>query len=82
MIISDEELGEIKHTPKARTGQRKTDAAALEEEKIDTDYDDGDDDDEYERRRSLERRKKKNRQRRAVSRTVTIAAFLGGALIS
>lgn len=81
VIISDEELGEIKHTPKARTGQRKTDAAALEEEKIDTDYDDGDDDDEYERRRSLERRKKKNRQRRAVSRTVTIAAFLGGALI-
>ena len=36
VIISDEELGEIKHTPKARTGQRKTDAAALEEEKIDT----------------------------------------------
>ena len=80
VIISDEELGEIKHTPKVRGSQRRTDAAPLEEEVYDTDYDDGDDE-EYEHRRSLERRKQKNRKRRTVSRAVTIAAFLAGAVI-
>lgn len=81
VVISDEELGEIKHSPKNRTAQKRSDAAPLEEENFETDYDDGDDDDEYERRRSRERRKQKNAKRRSTSRAVTIAAFLGGAVI-
>lgn len=32
VVISDEELGEIKHTPKNRTSQRKQDVAELEDE--------------------------------------------------
>ena len=53
VVISDEELGEIKHTPKNRTSQRKQDVAELEDEVLDDDYDDDDDDyeDEYRRRR-------------------------------
>ena len=49
VVISDEELGEIKHTPKNRTSQRKQDVAELEDEVLDDDYDDDDDDyeDEY-----------------------------------
>ena len=79
VVISDEELGEIKHTPKTRSNSRKTEAAPLEEEDYDTDYDDGDDDDEYERRRALQKSKKK--KKRAVSRAVTIVGFLAGAVI-
>ena len=40
VVISDEELGEIKHTPKNRTSQRKQDVAELEDEVLDEDYDD------------------------------------------
>ena len=40
VVISDEELGEIKHSPKKRT----SDIAQLEDEEYDTDYDDGEDD--------------------------------------
>ncbi len=80
VVISDEELGEIKHTPKSRSNSRKTEAASLEEEDYDdTDYDDGDDDDEYERRRVLQKSKKK--KKRAVSRAVTIAGFFAGVVI-
>mgnify|MGYP000553232378 CR=1 FL=1 len=43
VVISDEELGEIKHTPKNRTSQRKQDVAELEDEVLDEDYDDDDD---------------------------------------
>ena len=67
VVISDEELGEIKHTPKSRNSSRRTEAAPLEEEEdYDTDYDDGDDD-EYERRRNLQK-KARNQKRRTVSR--------------
>ncbi len=52
VVISDEELGEIKHSPKKRT----SDIAQLEDEEYDTDYDDGeddyDDDGDYRRKRS------------------------------
>ena len=37
VVISDEELGEIKHTPKNRTSQRKQDVAELEDEVLDDD---------------------------------------------
>lgn len=80
VVISDEELGEIKHTPKSRNSSRRTEAAPLEEEEdYDTDYDDGDDD-EYERRRNLQK-KARNQKRRTVSRAVTIAGFLAGAVL-
>ena len=80
VVISDEDLGEIKHTPKSRSNSRKTEVASLEEEDYDdTDYDDGDDDDEYERRRVLQKSKKK--KKRAVSRAVTIAGFFAGVVI-
>lgn len=81
VVISDEELGEIKHTQKSRSGSRKGDVAPLEDEDYETDYDNGDDDEEYERRRALQKRKKQNKKRRSVSRAVTIAGFLAGAVI-
>ena len=85
VVISDEELGEIKHTPKTRNVQKKSDIAQLEDEDYDTDYDDGDDndgyeDDEYERRKARQK-KTKNRKKQAMSRGFTIAAFLAGAVI-
>lgn len=69
VVISDEELGEIKHTPKNRTSQRKQDVAELEDEVLDEDYDDDDDyEDEYRRRR---REEKKSRNKRNIKhRTV------------
>lgn len=79
VVISDEELGEIKHTQKNRAAQRKPEVEMLEEEEYETDYDDGDDDREYERRRAAERRKKK--KRRTTSRAVTIVALLAGAAV-
>ena len=81
VVISDEELGEIKHTQKNRAAQRKPEVEMLEEEEYETDYDDGDDDREYERRRAAERRKKKKKKRRTTSRVVTIVAFLAGAAV-
>ena len=81
VVISDEELGEIKHTQKNRTAQRKPEVEMLEEEEYETDYDDGDDDREYERRRAAERRKKKKKKRRTTSRAVTIVALLAGAAV-
>lgn len=86
VVISDEELGEIKHTQKSnRSAQRQHEAAPLEEEEYDTDYDydadDAYDDEEYERRRDRERRQQRSRKRRNQSRAVTIIALLGGAVI-
>ena len=81
VVISDEELGEIKHTQKNRADQRKPEVEMLEEEEYETDYDDGDDDREYERRRAAERRKKKKKKRRTTSRAVTIVALLAGAAV-
>ena len=81
VVISDEELGEIKHTQKNRAAQRKPEVEMLEEEEYETDYDDGDDDREYERRRAAERGKRKKKKRRTTSRVVTIVAFLAGAAV-
>ena len=81
VVISDEELGEIKHTQKNRTAQRKPEVEMLEDEEYETDYDDGDDDREYERRRADERGKRKKKKRRTISRVVTIVAFLAGAAV-
>lgn len=81
VVISDEELGEIKHTQKNRTAQRKPEVEMLEDEEYETDYDDGDDDREYERRRSAERGQRKKKKRRTTSRVVTIVAFLAGAAV-
>ena len=81
VVISDEELGEIKHTQKNRTAQRKPEVEMLEDEEYETDYDDGDDDREYERRRADERGKRKKKKRRTTSRVVTIVAFLAGAAV-
>ena len=64
VVISDEELGEIKHTQKTRGIQRDPEVAQLEEEEYETDYDDGDDDQEYERRRAAARRKQKSKKRK------------------
>ena len=81
VVISDEELGEIKHTQKNRAAQRKPEVEMLEEEEYETDYEDGDDDREYERRRAAERRKKKKKKRRTTCRAVTICALLAGCLL-
>lgn len=81
VVISDEELGEIKHTQKSRNAQKKPEVAQLEEEEYETDYDDGDEDEEYERRRAAARRKQKSKKRRNQSRAVTIIALLAGAAI-
>lgn len=81
VVISDEELGEIKHSPKNRSS-RNPEVSKLEDETYDTDYDDGDDD--YEARRARRRaaaEKRKNKKRRGVNRGITIAALLIGALL-
>ena len=66
VVISDEELGEIKHTQKNRSAQRKPEVAQLEDEEYETDYDDGDDEEEYQRRRAAAReRRRKNVNLRA-----------------
>lgn len=80
VVISDEELGEIKHTQKNRSSQRKPEVAQLEEEEYETDYDDGDDDEEYQRRRAASRARK-NKKRRSQSRILTILGFLVGAVV-
>lgn len=81
VVISDEELGEIKHTQKNRGSQKKPEVAQLEEEEYETDYDDGDEDEEYERRRAAAGKKQKSKKRRKQSRAVTIIALLAGAAI-
>ena len=74
VVISDEELGEIKHTPKNRG--KKPEVAQLEEEVYDTDYDDGDDDEYFSKGKSSKKKKKKSS-----SRLLSIMMLLVGAAI-
>ena len=76
-MISDEELGEIKHSPKKRT----SDIAQLEDEEYDTDYDDGEDDYEDDHRRKRSSNKKSKKKHKAPNRGLTILALLAGAAI-
>ena len=81
VVISDEELGEIKHTPKNRTSQRKQDVAELEDEVLDDDYDDDDDyEDEYRRRRE-ERKSRNKKKHKAPNSALTILSLVAGAVI-
>lgn len=84
VVISDAELGEIKHMPKqnSRSSQKKPEVAQLEEESYETDYDDYDDRTEERRpeRRSADRSSyHKSDRRRNVGRIVTILALVLGA---
>ena len=91
VVISDEELGEIKHTPKQTV---KPDIEALEKELNETDYDDLDDDDEDKEpdrsRRGKEKEREKERedrerrlkkQKRGVSVAGSIIALIIGAAV-
>jgi len=93
VVISDEELGEIKHTPKQTL---KPDIETLEKELNETNYDDddfGDDDKEEnskvsrknrERERSREREERERRikkQKRGVSVAGSIIALIIGAAV-
>ena len=81
VVISDEELGEIKHTPKNRTSQRKQDVAELEDEVLDEDYDDDDDyEDEYRRRRE-EKKSRNKKKHKAPNSALTILSLVAGAVI-
>lgn len=80
VVISDEELGEIKHSPKQNA---KPKVEALEEEEVyDTDYDDSEDE-EYQRkqRQKRQRQNKRRKQNRSAGRALTIVALLVGAII-
>ena len=75
VVISEEELGEIKHTPKQIT---KPEITALEEEKYDdNDYDDA----EEEYRPRSEHRSGKKKKHHGSGRGLTIAALIGGAAL-
>ena len=76
VVISDEELGEIKNTPRASS--KKSDVEDLEDEIYDTDYDS--DDEDYEETpagKKSDRKKKK----KGPNSAVTIVALLAGAVI-
>lgn len=74
VVISEEELGEIKNTPKQSL---KQEIEALEEEKYDdNDYDDAEDD--YKPKSSHKSEKKK---KHGSGRGLTIAALIGGAVL-
>ena len=83
VVISEAELGEIKHSPKqnGRNSQKKLDAVQLEEEVYDTDYDDYDDGDEdYSTRRTSGKKSgRKSDRSRSIGRIVTIIALILGA---
>ena len=74
VVISDEELGEIKSTP--RTSSQKPEVDDLEEEIYDTDYDR--DDDDYE---EAPKRKKSAKKKKGPNTAVTIVALLAGAAV-
>ena len=87
VVISDKELGEIKHTPKTNV---KADIEALEKEMNETDYDDEDSREEDERsdrsrrnreREREEREKRLKKQRRGVSVVGSIVALIVGAAV-
>ena len=72
VVISEEELGEIKHTPKQIT---KPEPTALEEEEYDdNDYDDAEDDYDAGAR-------KKSGKKKGSGMGLTIAALIGGAAL-
>ena len=84
VVISDKELGEIKHKPKQTV---KPDIEALEKEINETDYDDPDEEEEK-RSRSRERDKdreerqrRRKKQQRGVSVAGTIVALIAGAVL-
>lgn len=60
VVISDEELGEIKHTPKQTL---KPDIETLEKELNETNYDDDDDDFGYDDKEEISKVSRKNRDR-------------------
>ena len=74
VVISDEELGEIKSTP--RTSSQKPEVDDLEEEIYDTDYDQ--DEDDYE---EAPKRKKSAKKKKGPNTAVTIVALLAGAAV-
>lgn len=85
VVISDEELGAIKHSPKqgSRSAAGKPQVEKLEDESRDTDYDDADED-AYERRvktRSRQKSRKPPKGRSDTGRAVTIFALLAGAIL-
>ena len=76
VVISDEELGEIKNTPRASS--KKSDVEDLEDEIYDTDYDSGDEDyEETPAGKKSDRKKKK----KGPNSAVTIVALLAGAVV-
>ena len=84
VVISDKELGEIKHKPKQTV---KPDIEALEKEINETDYDDPNEEEEK-RSRSRERDKdreererRRKKQQRGVSVAGTIVALIAGAVL-
>ena len=87
VVISDEELGEIKHTSKNRGAQSKQDVEALEDEVYDTDYDDDDDYEEDYKRRRAEKKDKNGKNKgksskpKAQNSILTILMLLVGAAI-
>ena len=79
VIISDEELGTIKHTPKQKL---RAEVEELEKEVYADDFEDGDEEEEEEYRRRKERRERQKRKRkRGPGRGVTIAALILGAVL-
>ena len=85
VVISDEELGEIKHnkqSSKSRAVQKKPEVAQLEEEVYETDYDDTEEERErHNRRRAAAAEKRRRQQSRRLGRVISIIALLCGAVI-
>ena len=77
VVISERELGEIKHTPKTNI---KAEPAELEKEISSTEYDEIPDEDEGYRRRK-ERKEKKRKKKKSAGRGLTIAALILGAAL-
>jgi serine/threonine-protein kinase len=86
IVISDEELGKIKRTPK-QSSRNTQDAQELEDEEADSGYDeedayedDYDEDEDAELRKRREKRRNKQK-RRSIFRAVTIVGCLVGAAV-
>ena len=76
VVISEKELGEIKHTPKQVS---KQELEGADGDYGDSDYDSEEDEDESYKRR--QRQRSKRRKKKTVSRAVTIVALLAGAAV-
>lgn len=85
VVISDKELGEIKHTPKqvSKPAAKQPEVETLEQEVNETDYDD--DEEEYSRKRRQkkeeERRRRDRKQPKGVNHGFTIISLILGAAI-